>query len=235
MFRINSRMQGIAATTLLCAITLAACGDSGGGGKSNADLLKESAANMKTATSYHMDANVEQDGTPVKLTGDIDLANKNVKLDIEAQDQKISVITVDGKSYLSMDGGTTYSETDQGAAITSSLASFTGMWDTFKPEDVDKAKDALKDGNPPTETIDGVSTKHIVADAKDLSLLNTTGTDTPNAMEGTLELWLGPTDKPYVRQMKIDGTSDGTPIKGTLTWSKINEKLDIKAPEVKAP
>ena len=74
MFRINSRIQGIAATSLLCVITLAACGDSGSGGKSNADLLKEAAANMKTATSYHMDANIEQGGTPVKLVGDIDVA-----------------------------------------------------------------------------------------------------------------------------------------------------------------
>ncbi len=229
MFRLNSRIQGIAATSLLCVMTLAACGDAGSSGKSNADLLKEAAANMKTATSYHMNVNVEQEGQALAMVGDIDIAKKNMKLDIDSAGTKISVITVDGKTYLSMDGGANYTESDQGASIASGLSSFTGLWDSFKPEDVDKAKDALKDGTPATEKIEGVDSKHITADAKALSILNTGSTDT-STTEGTLELWLGPTDKPYVRQMKIDGTSDGKPIKGTLTWSKINEDLGIKAP-----
>lgn len=229
MFRISSRVSGIAATSLICVMALSACGGDSGSGKSNADLLKEAAANMKAATSYHINADIDQAGQAVKLTGDIDLAKKNMKLDVDAAGTKVSVITVDGKSYLSMDGGTTYTESSDADSITSGFSSFTGMWDNFKAEDVDKAKDALKDGTPATETIEGVSSKHITADAKELSMLNPSG-DTSTPTEGTLDLWLGPTDKPYIRQMKIDGTSDGQPIKGTLTWSKINETLDIKAP-----
>ena len=230
MFRINARIQGIAATSLLCVMALSACGGDAASGKSNADLLKEAAANMKTATSYHLDANIDQDGQAIKLVGDIDIAKKNLKLDVDASGQKLSVVTVDGKSYLSMDGGTTYTESDQGAAMAEGLSSFTGMWDSFKTEEVDKAKDALKDGTPATEKIEGVDSKHITANAKDLSILNTSGTADSAPTEGTLELWLGPTDKPFIRQMKIDGTQDGKPIKGTLTWSKINEDLAIKAP-----
>ena len=48
---------------------------------------------------------------------------------------------------------------------------------------------------------------------------------------GTLDLWIS-TDKPYIRQMKIDGTSSGQPIKGTLKWGRFDEKFDIKAPSV---
>lgn len=230
MFRINARIQGIAATSLLCVMALSACGGDAASGKSNADLLKEAAANMKAATSYHLDANVEQDGQAIKLVGDIDIAKKNLKLDVEASGQKISVVTVDGKSYLSMDGGTTYTESTDASSITSGLSGFTGMWDSFKAEDVDKAKDALKDGTPATEKIEGVDSKHITADAKQLSVLNASGTEGSAPTEGTLELWLGPTDKPFIRQMKIDGTQDSKPIKGTLTWSKINEPMTITAP-----
>ncbi|MEO5952414.1 MAG: LppX_LprAFG lipoprotein [Chloroflexia bacterium] len=233
MFRINSRIQGIAATSLLCVMALSACGGDAASSKSNADLLKEAAANMKAATSYHLDANIDQDGQAIKLAGDIDIAKKNLKLDVDSSGMKISVITVDGKSYLSMDGGTTYTESDQGTAITDGLAGFTGMWDSFKTDQVDKAKDALKDGTPATEKIEGVDSKHITANAKDLSILNTNTASDKTPMEGTLELWLGPTDKPFIRQMKIDGTQDSKPIKGTLTWSKINEAMTITAPPTK--
>lgn len=232
MIRMTPRISGIAAALLIGVMALTACGDSGSGGKSNADLLKEAAANMKAAKSYHLSADIDQAGTPVKMNGDLDLANKNYKLDLEASGQTISVIQVGGKGYLSMDGGKTYTESAEAAGITGSLGSFTDMWNTFEPAKVDAVKDALKDGTPATEKIDGVDTKHITANAKDvdlLSSLNATGTTT-STTEGTIEMWLGPDAKPYVRQMKLDITTDGKPTKGTLTWTKIDEALDIKAP-----
>jgi hypothetical protein len=223
---LGPRFRGIAAASLVCVMALAACGDSAG--KSNADLLKEAATNMKAVKTYHLNADIDQAGQAVKLVGDFDVTNKNVKLDLDTAGQKVSVIQVGEKVYLSTDGGTTYTESPGGAAMMEGFGSFTDMWNTFEPAKVDQAKDALKDGTPATETIDGVSTKHITADAKQLSLLgSSTGTD---STEGTLDMWIGPNDKPYVRQMKIDGTSGGQPIKATITWSKIGEAMDIKAP-----
>jgi hypothetical protein len=222
--RIGSRMRGIAATSLVCVMALAACG--GDSGKSNADLLKEAVLNMKAAKTYHLNADIQQAGEAVKLDGDIDITNKNMKLDVDSAGTKVSVIQVGDKVYLSLDGGANYTETDQGPSITSGFASFTNMWDSFNPEDVDKAKDALKDGTPATETLDGVMTKHITADAKDLSVLGSGTSD----MAGTVDFWLGPDAKPFIRKMNIDGTSGGQPIKGTLTWSKIDEAMEIKAP-----
>src|SRR6478672_7910643 len=113
----HARFAGVVITLILGAMALSACGgDSGGGGttKSNADLLKEAAANMKAAKSYTLNADVDQAGQAVKMNGQIDVGNKNTKMDMEAQGQKISVISVGDKVFLSMDGGTTF--TDAGAA-----------------------------------------------------------------------------------------------------------------------
>jgi len=213
---------------ILGAMALSACGGDSGGGttKSNADLMKEAAANMKAAKSYTLNADVTQADQAVKMNGQIDVANKNTKLDMDAMGQKVSVITVGDKVFLSMDGGTTF--TDAGAAgssVTEGFGAFTNMWDSFQADQIDKAKDALKDGSPATEKINGVDTKHITVDAKDLPVLGAGGTES-----GTLDLWISTDATPYIRQMKIDGTSGGQPIKGTFMWDKFNENFDIKAP-----
>jgi len=225
----HARFAGVVITLILGAMALSACGgDSGGGGttKSNADLLKEAAANMKAAKSYTLNADVDQAGQAVKMNGQIDVGNKNMKLDIDSAGQKISMISIGDKVFLSMDGGTTYTDAgDSGAGMVSGFSAFTNMWDSFQADQIDKAKDALKDGNPATEKINGVDTKHITANAKDLSVIGG-GT----GEEGTLDLWVSTDAKPYIRQMKIDATSNGQPIKGTFVWDKFNENFDIKAP-----
>jgi len=225
----KTRLAGVVVTLTLGAVVLSACGgDSGSGGKSNADLLKEAAANMKAAKSYTLNADINQAGQAVKLNGDLDIANKNSKLDIEASGQKISVVTVGNDVYLSTDGGTTFMNAGaQGSSITSGFAGFTDMWNTFQPDQVDKVKDSLKDGSPATEKINGVDTKHITANAKDLSAMGTSAGGT--ATDGTVDLWIS-TDKPYIRQMKLNGTQDGQAVTGTLMWDKFDQPFDIKAP-----
>jgi hypothetical protein len=225
----NTRLAGVVITLTLGAMALSACGgDSGTASKSNADLLKEAAANMKAAKSYTLNADVNQAGQAVTINGQLDIANKNTNLAIDASGQKVSVITVGSDVYLSTDGGTTFTNAGAaGSSITSGFAAFTSMWDTFQPDQVDKAKDALKDGTPATEKINGVDCKHITADAKDLSVL---GGSTGSTTQGTIDFWVSTDAKPYIRQMKIDGTSDGQPIKGTFTWDKFDQQFDIKAP-----
>lgn len=221
----KGRSLVVGMVAMLAVGSLAACGGEAAG-KSNADLLKEAATNMKAAKSYHLDADITQDTTAVKMNGDIDVATKNMMLGMDADGQKVDMIMADGKLYMSMDEGANYTEGD--ASMASGFDSFTNMWDSFKPEEVDKAKDALKDGTPATETIDGVATKHITANAKDLAILGSSGGT--STTDGTIELWISTDAKPYIRQMRIDGTSEGKPIKGLLKWSKFDEKFDIKAP-----
>src|SRR3954452_12742537 len=111
--RTHTRFVGVVITLILGAMALSACGgDTGGssGGKSNADLLKEAAANMKAAKSYTLNADVNQAGQAVKMNGQIDVGNKNMKLDMDNAGQKISMISIGDKVFLSMDGGTTYSD-----------------------------------------------------------------------------------------------------------------------------
>jgi hypothetical protein len=84
----------------------------------------------------------------------------------------------------------------------------------------------LHDGSPATEKINGVDTRHIKGNARDLSIANNSS-DTTTA--GTVDFWVS-TGTPYVLQMKIDGTTSGQPIQGTYNWDKFNQKFDIKAP-----
>ncbi len=223
----KTRFIGVLLTAIVLMLALAAC-DSGGGatsGKSNADLLKEAAANMKAAKSYHLTLTATQDTTDVKMDGDIDVPNKKTKLNMSAQGQNVSMISIGGDSYLSMDGGKNYTKSPTNAA--SGLDSFTKMWDSFKAEDIDKAKDAIKDGSPKEETIGSDATRHMTASTKDLASLSATGSSTT---DGIVDMWVTTGAAPTVRKMVINGTSDSKPIKATVEWTNVNQSVTIDAP-----
>ena len=194
---------------------------------SNADLLKAAAANMKAAKSYHIDAAIDQAGTQVSMVGNIDITNDTADLNMTTAGQEVDVIVIGEDAYVATGGGTEYQKAPASAL---NLDSFINIWNNFKPEDVDRAGAALKDATPPTETIDGVPTRHITGDAKELSALTTQGSSA-TSQEGTVELWISTDDTPYIYQMRINGTSDGTAIDGTFKWSQFNETFDITAPE----
>ena len=63
---------------------------------------------------------------------------------MSAASQNISVVTIGSDSYLSMDGGTTFTKSDAASSPAAGLASFTKMWDSFKPEDIDKPRTPSK-------------------------------------------------------------------------------------------
>lgn len=221
------RLAAAVAAAMIMPILSACGGDSGSAAKSNADLLKEGAANMKAVKSYRLDADITQADQAIKMGGDIDVANKNSNLAMTVSGQNINMITVGSNAYVSADGGNTYTKGDASSANMSGL---TDMWNSFKPEDIDKAKDALKDASPATETIDGVATKHMTGNAKDLAALASGGTSSSTTV-GTIDMWVSTDAKPLVRQMKIDGTSDGKALKATFKWGKFDETFVIKAPD----
>lgn len=219
---------GALLVVIMVSLLLAACGGDGGtnAGSSNADLLKKAAANMKAAKSYHLDVNAETSGMNITMAADVDVTNKAAAMKVGAMGTNIDMVTVDGKTYQSMDGKT-YSE----STSSSGMESFTGMWDSFKPEDVDKSADKLKDGSPATEKIDGTDTKHMTADIKDLSGLAAASGGNSTSMTGTIDIWVTTDANATVRQMKINGDSGGQKVIATIKWSKINDPVTVKKPE----
>jgi hypothetical protein len=204
---------------------LAACGDTSS--PSNADLLKQAAANMKAASSYTIAADFDQEGQEIKLAGQVDVAGNSTALEVDAGAQKTSLVTIGDDVYVSTDGGTTFARVgNQGTPVAQSFSSFVQMWNNFPPDQIDKHKDDLHDGTPPTEKINGVDTRHIRGNVRDLSVANNSS-DTTTA--GTVDFWIS-TGTPYVLQMKLDGTTSGQPVQGTYNWDKFNQKFDIKAP-----
>lgn len=227
------------AVIAVMSIVLAACGgDSGSGGggaasMSNADLLKTAATNMKALKSYSINANINSAGQAITMKGDIDIANKNSKLDMGFAGTNISVVSVVSDTYISSDGGKTFTKADAttGASVTAGADAFSKLWNNFNPADVDKAASALKDGNPATEPIDGTATKHITGNAQDLSSLSNAGSaGSSSTMTGTVEIWISTDATPTVRQMKISGTSSGQQLDATIKWSNINSVPAITAP-----
>jgi hypothetical protein len=212
---------------VVLGLVLTACGGGAGSvaGKSNAELLKAAVANMKAAKSYHMSADIQQGEESVQFEGDIDIANKRMKLDMTAGGHSISMIQIDDKAYLSLDGGVYYPEPPSGEA--SDFDSLVKMWEDISPEDIDKAKDALKDGTPATEQIDGVQTKHITGNAKDLQALSG---EFVEVTDGTIDFWVTTDANPTIRQMSFQGKSDDKDMKALFKWSKINEDMQIEPP-----
>ena len=232
--KLSGKMRAIGATLSLTAIMVLAACDAGGGGttttKSNSDLLKDAAKNMREVNAYTLDADLETGGQPVKMKADVEGLNsgdKNAKMDMDAMGQQIDLIVLGNRVFVSTDGGQSYTDAGaSGAQMTSSIDSLANMWDQLTDAEIDKAKDQLKDGSPATETIDGVATKHMTGNLKDLSALGS-GT---GGQEGTVDIWVSTDSPSYVRQMKIDAKSGDTSTTGTMKWLNFNQDFDIQAP-----
>ena len=216
---------------VMIMLTLAACDSGGGGGgstsgKSNADLLKEAAANMKTAKTYHLLVNGNMGGQDVKLDGDIDVANNKSKLNASAAGQNISMVSIGSDSYLSMDGGTTWTKSPTGGST--GMESFTKLWDSFKPEEIDANKDAIKDGTPKEEKVGSDDTRHMTANMADLKSLGAaSGSSTT---EGNMDMWITTSGKPTVRKLQMVGKSNGQDMNATIEWSGVDQPVTIEAP-----
>jgi hypothetical protein len=188
-------------------------------------MLRSAVEGMKALKSYHFSAVVGAPPRQVEMSGDVDVANNRAMLVITSTGRVENVIAVGETAYVREAGSEGYTRADYSDLH---LDSVLGMWERFKPEDVGRTGDALKDATPPTETIDGASTRHIMGDAKELNALTNAGSDTEQ--QGTIEFWLSTEGDPHIHQMKVDGKSDGQDIDGTFKWSRFNEAFDIKAP-----
>jgi hypothetical protein len=216
---------------LLCVPVLAACDAGGGGGvstMSNTELLKAAIENAKTLKTYHTEMDVTQGDVKLTMKGDFDREKKNYKADANAMGFDIGVVKLGEDIYVKDPMTGNYKKGD---ASDDSYSSFLTTWDKTKMEEIDKAAGALKDGTPPTETVNGVETRHITSNAKDLASLSSTTADS-TIEEGTIDFWISTGAKPQIQRMVVDGKSGGQEIDIAITWSKHDEPVTIEAPTV---
>ncbi len=210
----------------LLGLALAACDSNNpaptlGPTNSDATLVKQAGMNMKALKSYHVEATGSLAAGDMKISGDIDVSNSNSRLDMNVAGQDLQTVQIGTDHYNSSDGGKTFTKSD---GTGPDPGPFVRVWDSFNPISIDKNAANFKDGAPARETIGGVDTKHIITNAGDLSLSNTSATSS------TIELWITTDATAVVRQMKVVGQSGSQGVNLTFTWSHINENLDIKAP-----
>jgi hypothetical protein len=196
---------------------------------SNVDLLKKAAADMQAAKSYELDADISTGSDVIKWVALVDALHNRSKMDFVAGSETLSLITIGSDSYTSMDNGKTYIRDDTGGLFTFDLGSFTQMWDSLTTTNLNLARRSLADGNPRTEQIDGVLTRHMTLGASPLTSAMRAGSS-GDITSGKLDLWVSTGDTPYVYQLKLDGSDSEYVYTGTLKWSHFNQDLGITAP-----
>ncbi len=221
---------------VLIGFSLAACGGSSVGSDtsnngtpamSNADLIKTAASKMKSAKSYHIDADVSSGGNDVKLGADVDVTNASLKINANISGQDVQVIEVGSNNYLSTDAGKSFIHNTDVDALAASTDGFKKTWNNFNPAEADKAAANIKDGSPLTESIKGISCKHMTASINDLPSLNDVSSGT--SPDGSLDLWVA-IDGSSFCQEKFVGQGKNADFKGSATWSNINQPVNITAP-----
>ena len=205
------------------ATTAASTGDNGGTiATGNAGLLQQAAAGMRDLKSYRMDITSEVGGQKSQITADVDVASKSLKMTSVASGYSTVIIVIGDQSWVSADGGKTYTASPGGAAMTQSLDGFINMWKdaNMTGTATTDANAGIKEGSPATEQIDGTDTKHLIVDNSAFS----------GASGGSAEMWITTGANATIRQMKSSVTTSGQTANSTIKWSKLNEDLGIKDP-----
>ncbi len=210
--------------TAMSAAPTATTATSGGTGgvplSGDAGLLQQAVAGMRDLKSYHMDIASEVGGQKTQTGVDVDVANKGVKMTSTVGAYSSVVLVIGDKSWISADGGKTYTVSPTGASMGSAFDGFINMWKNSSMGGAGTPIPDIKAGTPATEQIDGTDTKHLTLDSKAFS--GTTG--------GTVDMWVTTGAQPRIRQMKSAVTASGQAVTSTIKWSKFDEDLGIKAP-----
>ena len=138
---------------------------------SNSDLLHEAVSNTRTLNSYNLDL-VESESLKLRINADVQPIEKGRKFQGEKEDGSSSeylIMTKEG-NYVSHDRGKTWykPEVDTGFAFVMPLVfplsdrNMQGQ-DTYISEEFINSLQ-IKDGDPPTEIVDGIFTRHMIAD-----------------------------------------------------------------------
>jgi hypothetical protein len=231
-------------------------------GLSNDELLSKAAANMKDLKSYHFEfkggipsesfkmspnmsisADMQSNGKGSRATfSDTSPATVGPNPDsVILNTGNVEMLMVDGGwPYYTYDGGKTWAHYGVDTPMTWLMAMFGSLWmpqdylngETYGEQFVQSLN--LTDGSPRIERIDGITTRHIVADV----LTSNQEPDLTNAaMQGakSVSFWVSTEMAPTIRQMKVEGSNRveniDTPYTLTWNWSHFNEDFgEVKPP-----
>ncbi|HEX8218325.1 MAG TPA: hypothetical protein VF914_03825 [Chloroflexia bacterium] len=160
----------------------------------------------------------------------------NPSLDLRVERQ-VDVLYTENESYHSYDGGKTWRtwgvDTPEGYLI----AMFVPVWKVYEgPTGLSSMGKQLvegltfKDATPRLEVVDGVITRHMVAERENPISQAMVGLLPLPA--GTIHLWVSTDSPPTIRQMRMEGTATrqdqdeqptGTPFTLLWKWNRFNE------------
>jgi hypothetical protein len=239
---VKLKRLGVFAATATLALT-AGCGGSGGSATDNgSDLTKANFSSevvqaQAAAQTAHMEATVEAQGQKMSMSGDMQMAKKDVAFDLSMSGAALGggarFILVDRVIYLKMPG---LSQTDKYIEIDTSDSSnpiakmFDQMLGQLDPSQAFKAFDAITGlKNVGTQEIDGVETTHYKVEVdtqKALAAQGMAGQVPTGQLPKTLEydVWVDGQHLVRKLQMDIQGSSVD------MNLSRWGEPVDIKAP-----
>ena len=223
---VTSSTLPLTATASISSSSGSGSGGAASGGAASSDdlnLLQQAVGDMKALKSYHMDIATGSAAQSVTMGADVDVANNKLKMDTSAAGQNISIVAIGSDVYMSTDGGKTYFQSPSSGQLTQSLSSFVHMWDKYNASTATTMTNALKEGVPASEQIDGIDTKHFIVDSAAFN-------GAAGNSQGTVELWISTDSSPTIRQLKASSTTAGNTTNVTVKWSKFNEDLNITAP-----
>lgn len=196
---------------------------------STAGMVQQAVNNMKALKSYHLDITTTDGAgkTTATTSADVDAANNRLKLDTTESGQTTSVLVVSDTTYVSTDGGKTYSANPDGVRFAAPVQAFVKMWSNYNPSDADKAKVKVAG----SDQINGVAAQHLSADIYNLGGIGLTVNNTKGAnVTGTIELWVAATNPPTIPQMRCTTVINRVFTIIMLKWSKLNAAVNIVAP-----
>ena len=235
------RLGVLAASVTL--VPTAGCGGSGGTAADNgADLTKANFASeivkaQSAAKTAHMEAAIQAQGQKMAMTGDVQMAKKDVAFDMSMSGAALGggarFILVDRVIYLKMPGLSQtgkFIKIDTGDSSNPMAKMFDQMLGQLDPSQAFQAFDAItrlqKRG---TQEIDGVETTHYTVDVDTRKALQAQGMagqvptgQLPKTL--TYDVWVD--GQHLVRKLRMD-------IQGTsvdMSFSQWGEPVDIKAP-----
>lgn len=169
--------------------------------------VAQAAASTLASSSYHVEMTGTAPSGAVTLSADIDTTKKAMQGVLTAGSQKVTAVVIGSDVYASTDDGKTYTKTDVGG-----IAAIVGQIDNLLRAAANGNDPTTKvtAGTPPTETIGGEATRHVLV--------------TP-ATGDAFDCWY--TIAAPSRLVQIAARS--TPA-FTFTFSKFNAPLSIQAP-----
>lgn len=205
--------------------------------RSNDDLIREAARNMREAKSYSYKADIFQPNMSFKIKADLDLDGRKSRTDIEGSLYgsilDLQMIERSNSMYTSASDGKAWARTSRSTGSLTFLLTLTDpiaeVWTEMADDEVEEAIVHLRDGSPAIEQVDGVTTKHMTGDIMRFpAFAGIIGGHT--ASEGVVDVWISTDSPSYVRRMQISGKSGRENISGSIVWSRFDEVFDIPRP-----